>query len=388
MWTFKDFIYIIIYSIIRAFYCVMTSFPINKNLIFVNNFDGKGIGDSEKYIVSELRKLEPNITVVWVAENNDNVDKNTIFVKENSLQRILLQATAKIWISNVRMPLYSIKRKEQVYMQTWHGHLAFKMIEDENPSALTKRYIVKAKHDSTMIDYYVAGSVDQVNVFKKYFWYKNGEILRLGCPRNDIFANESTFNTHEIKKNIKNELGINENERIVIYAPTFRKGYGFETYNLDFGGLLNTLYQKTGDSWTVIIRMHPVLAEKSNEFLKYNDHLINGSRMPDVQELLLISDALITDYSSIAFDFAYTDRPILLFAPDVQDFKKDRDFHIQIEDTPFPLATTNEELFYLIKNYDRDAYLDKLKLFRNAYGFYPVGNSSYSAASVLMEHLV
>lgn len=354
-------------------------FPLRSNSIFVYGFLSQGWGDHPKYILSELNKRSAGYKVYWptYAKNPPQVS-NVTYVKPKSLKALYYQATSKIWIATVRMPYYAIKRKGQIYIQTWHGAINMKRIEGECLNSLTERYVLMAKHDSDMIDYLVCANEDKVNLFTKYFWLEKGELLKIGSPRNDILVN----------KEFDNSLKGNPtfvNKKVVLYAPTFRAGRGTEIYRLDFERLLNVIEESYQGEWILVIRLHPTMAGRSSEIVEYGSRIVDGSGIDDVQELLAITDILITDYSSIIFDFLDTGRPAFIYAPDIEEYKKERDFHLQLEDTPFDISTTQTGLETSISQFDEAAYNERLKIFRDKMGIYDDGHASEKIAKLILH---
>lgn len=165
-----------------------------------------------------------------------------------------------------------------------------------------------------------------------------------------------------------------------MYAPTFRKKDSFKAYNLNLNTLCECLEKKFGGKWKLIVRLHPRLAKDSAKFIEYSDTIIDGSKIDDIQELLSITDLLITDYSSIALDFMNTRRAVVIYASDIEDYKKDRDFHIELESTPFPIATNQTDLEKVIDGFDYDGYQKKLDDFMRRYDFFDNGHASEKVA--------
>lgn len=360
----------------RAFvYVLCTIFPIDDNKIFVNYFDGKGIGDHPKYIIEEVIKMNPESKIFWVYRGKRNNLQTITFVRPFSIKAIFHQATSKIWVSSVRMPYYSIKRKNQFYFQTWHGGLAFKKIEKECEGALSSRYKKTCRHDSKMIDFWISSNADNTKLYKDYFWYSGGEILEVGSPRNDIFFNLTNRTIEELKEKF-DVKGV----KTVVYAPTFRRDNSFEAYDLDLNELIRKLEYSWGGSWKLIVRLHPRLSEKSSDFITYNSKIVDGSKIEDIQELLAVTDLLITDYSSIALDYINTRKPVIIYASDIEEYKKDRDFHIKIEETPFPIATNQKELNKIIEEFDYERYSKRLQDFMDKIGFFDDGKASKKVA--------
>lgn len=363
-------------------YGILLILPIDKYSIYINNFDGKGFDDSAKYVCLAISEKYPNIKIYWLGNYKKCECKNVKFVKRGSLNSVVRQATSKIWISNVRMPAFSVKRKNQIYIQMWHGIFGIKKIENEIPDALTHRYIWKAKYDSRITDYYISANADNTKSFKKYFWRNNGKILEVGDPRDDIIINATDKEVSALKQ----KYGY-ENIKLCLYAPTFRKDGGIRAYNINYNELIKSLNHKYGGKWKIIIRLHPNIADKAKSQIQYDDNIINGSDFKCMEELLLISDVVITDYSSICFDFLYTGKPIFIYASDIDEYSKDRDFHIQLTDLPFSIATNNDELDKSISKFDICDFHNKCNEFMDRFGFIKTGDATEKVCD-LIENVI
>ncbi len=384
----KEIIKIIIFYISnyvrKVLYCACCIFPIRKDAILVNCFDGKGYGDNPKYIINKLIEKKNDLHILWLyngVSDEGSIISQIKYVRPYSIKAIFYQATSKIWISTVRMPLFSIKRKNQFYIQVWHGSIGFKKVERECENALPKGYISKAKHDSKMIDYYISSNDDLTYVFQTYFWKTGGEILKYGAPRNDMFYDQSIISQSDLS--VEKDI----NTKFVLYAPTFRSDNSFSAYDIDLNALLKSLSIHWGGKWKVIVRLHPRLSAKSEKFMKYGEDIIDGSKIDSIQELLTIIDLVITDYSSIAFDYMIQRKPVLLYASDIEAYVNDRDFHIDYFSTPFLIATTQQELDEAIANFSSEVYLSKVERFIKQVGFYDDGHASERCADLIIKLL-
>lgn len=366
---------------IKFIYLIFCSiFPLKKT-IFVNHFDGNMFGDNPKYILLELFKRNLNIEVYWLAKKDSHINYSNIhYVRPYSLKAIYWQAVSSIWISTVRLPYYSIKRKEQLYIQTWHGGFGFKKVEKECESLLSPRYIRTAKHDSYMIDYYISNNKDNTKLFKDSFWYQTGEILEVGSPRNDIFFCKN-------KQFFKEKYKL-RNKKIALYAPTFRADNSFESYDVDLYRLKTALERRFGGEWVILVRLHPRLENISEKFIVYDENIINASSLEDIQEILVITDFLITDYSSIVFDYIHTRNPAVLYASDIEEYKKDRNFHMRLEESPFTITTNNEELLEYINKFDFDDYNRKLADFNSRVCLFDNGQASSRIADIIQKKIL
>ena len=222
---------------------------------------------------------------------------------------------SKFWIFDSRHQYYLKKNKNTRYIQTWHGTPLKKLALDMdkvNSSETTdiEDYKAKFKKNSSLWDYLISQNSYSSKIFKRAFAF-DGEMLEIGYPRNDILINEN----NETKINeIKERLNIDKDKKIILYAPTWRDNefhrsgiYKFAT-EMDFNVMKNAL----SDEYVLIVKFHYLVKDEIN-WDEYRDFIIECNEMWDIQELYLISDILITDYSSVMFDYALLNRPILFF---------------------------------------------------------------------------
>jgi len=151
---------IIIYCIEVFFYYLFRIFPIQKNKIFIQNFNGKGYGDNPKYIAEEILRCGYDLKLVWAVRRKfkGNIPKKIKTVPYYSIRAIYESVTAKFWIDNCRKQLYAKKRKGQYYIQTWHGSINFKKVEKDVENKLSSFYVKQAKYDSTIADLFLSDS--------------------------------------------------------------------------------------------------------------------------------------------------------------------------------------------------------------------------------------
>ena len=166
--------------------------PINKNMVVFENFFGRGYGDNPKYVVEEIlnRKIN-NIKLIWLVKGKyyDDIPSCVKQVKRGTLRELYYLSTAHVWVDNSRKPLGTTKRKNQFYIQLWHGGIGMKKVEGANIEKLDNYYIKSAIKDSKMIDLFISSSDNFTDEIKKYFWY-DGEILESGLPRTDILITD------------------------------------------------------------------------------------------------------------------------------------------------------------------------------------------------------
>ena len=351
----------------------------------IHNFCGKGYWDSGKYICNELLNYDYEIYWATTKDYKNSLPKEVHYVRFGSIKYLYHLATAKIWINNERFSIGIRKRKKQFYIQTWHGCIWFKKVEAALWNNLWYFSVLAAKNDSKMANLLVSNSEHCTKIYKTNFWY-NGDILEYGCPRNDIIISNDK---NSIKK-VKNFFNLKISEKICLYAPTFRNYWSLDDYlniiELEYKEIIDWLNSRFNGDRTLLIRFHPMISKLSDKLSIYSEKIINATHYPDLQELLVSVDFMITDYSSCIFDYAISKKPAMIYASDIEEYnKRERDFAIKLEDTPFPIATNSIELKNIIKNYDIKKYEKKLENFYNNIGLKETGKSCEKIAEIIKE---
>ena len=356
--------------IINVFNC----FPIKNNKIFLFSYYGSQYGCNPKYISEYIVKNYPNdkFDVVWAFNDISSKDhiQDVRKVKIMTIRYFYELCTSKVIITNFRTVDMFKKRKNQYYIQTWHSSLRLKQIEKDAEDSLPENYIKMAKEDSKKCDLLLSGCKYSTDIFKRAFWY-NGEIFEHGTPRNDLLAKVD----EQYKADIKKKLNISNNTKLVLYAPTFRKNDDLEVYNLHYKEVLNSLKLKFGGDWRFCVKLHPHLISKSEQ-LNYGDDVLDLTKYDDIQELLAISDVLISDYSSLMFDFGLTKRPCFLYVPDLDEYtNQDRKLYFDIEQLPFINTKSSINLVEKIRDFDKEIYNKELDRFLDSIGSFEHGDA-------------
>lgn len=345
---------------------VRCSTKIQRGRVVCWAYNYKQYGCNPRYLTEYLLNNYPDMEIVWVFRRGidfSGIDKRIKCVRFRTWEYLKMVNSAEFLVTNSRTDpwhIYWHKRPEQKYLMLWHGGAALKKVERDAEDKLGYSYWRKAKRDSEVCDLMISGCRANTDLIKRSFWY-SGEILEAGIPRNDIFFN--TKQHLEIRERLNSEYNIPANNRIVMYAPTFRRSGSIEPYRIDWQGLLPHLREKFGgEDLTILLRLHPNLIGKADTSSLINSPaVIDMTRYPDMQELLCISDMLITDYSSSMFDYAILRRPCLLYATDVEQY--DRGYYYNLSELPFPLARDGKQLVELIKSFDYENYLSSLDAF-------------------------
>lgn len=333
-----------------------------NKIVFVN-FMGRGFGCNPKYIALELLRQRIPCDMVWlVGDVNEPMPDRIRKVRYGSVESVYELATAKVIVSNVKNLLpFPDKKRGQFFIMTWHGGQGFKLIERDAEERLSPAYVRESKINSALTDLMMVNTQEQYDEFRRVCWY-DGEILKCGLPRNDIFFRRDEKLTAQIRR----ALNVPTTNKVVLYAPTFRDTVAAMTdaCRLDAQKLLEAMRKRFGGDWTLLVRFHPNVARQS--FAKENSlgaNVLNATAYPDVQELILIADVLISDYSSTICDFMFTGKPVFLYAKDCDAYTNERGFKPLYFDLPYRINKSEAELLEDIETYDAAALAPKVKHF-------------------------
>ncbi len=368
----------------RLFWLFCKLCPIKKNKVVFQSYYGRGYGDNPKYIAEALIASGKKLDLVWVVQQERSDDLPACFrtVRFQSFRYIYEMSTARVWVDNCRKQ-YCMKKKNQYYMQTWHGGLGMKKVEDMVPDKLGEDYIRMAKRDAMQSDVMLSSCDTLTSDYRNFYWYPDGEIIQKGLPRNDRLLNY----TDEDVKRIQKALNIDPEDKLLLYAPTFRDNNDLSVYDIDYRRLKQALEKKFGGTWKILLRLHPNVFKLSDDIPYDPDVLINASYYSDMQELYMIADMLITDYSSVIFDFLLIERPSLLYASDVSKYQKERDYYFDFSELPFTLCETNDQLETAIEQFDEAVYLERIGAFKKHHGFCDTGRASEYAAEWILDKM-
>ena len=362
---------------------------IEPKKIIVDNYMGHGYGCNSKYVTEELLKSDRNYDIVWTVKEKEKhrheFPKEVRLVEYGSEEAMREFYTAGVWVLNYHLIAYFnkglVKRAGQSYIQLWHGSFGIKRIENDCECLTgSQSWTYLAKKNAQSTDYWISNSSFESDVYRRAFWeVKN--VLEYGHPRNDLFFSRDMQGA---EKKVKKMLGIGEEERIALYVPTFRENLEFPEYKLDVGRLRQTLEEKSGATWRIVVRLHPrVHGELEMVCTNMDEMIISADLYPDIQELLAASQIVITDYSSCIFDFLLTGRPGFLFAPDLEAYDQERGFYYPLTETPFPLAQSNEELLELVKRFDRKEYKKRVQRFLEGKGSKENGTAAEQVGALI-----
>jgi len=354
--------------------------PVKENWIIFESFFGKSYSDNPKYIYEYLSKnYQGKYKFIWVIDKkNTKIPFKATKIKRFSFRYAYYLARCKYNVFNVRQPEWMKKRKENVFLETWHGTPLKKLVFDQDDiSSASPLYKTQVYKQSRAWDYLIAPNEFSSEVFRRCFMFDK-EMLETGYPRNDILH---APNRDEIAKNIREKLRIPKNKKTILYAPTWRDDefYGKGEYKFELHLDLNMMKEQFSDEYVLLLRTHYFIAD-SLDVSGLAGFAYNLSKYDDISELYLISDILITDYSSVFFDYANLRRPMLFFTYDLEKYRDIlRGFYIDIEtEVPGPLLFTTPEIVDAIKNIEviNQRYSQKYELFYDKFCAWEDGHAS------------
>lgn len=353
--------------VFRVIGCII---PVKKNRILFYSFTGTQYACSPKYISEYLNEnYHGEYEILWAFR--DVPDYEPSYAKTVKYQSILFfyyHLSSKFIISNI-YPYHLIgTKKNQIMIDTWHGGGAYKVAGFDFANGDQKSLEKRIGFYQNNITAFVSSS----DAFTKYFirggMRFGGDVIDAGLPRNDIFFWEHS-RKEAIRKKVYNGLGINEKYKLLLYAPTWRSEEDNKDFVLDIDRLKSALKNRFGGEWKILIRMHMYT---STVIL---GDVVDAQNYPDMQELLLASDILVSDYSSSIWDYSLTTNPCFLYTYDLDRYLAERSFYIDIEKWGFPICKTFEELLSEIEQFDQADFEQKMKIHYDMLGGYDCGNA-------------
>lgn len=362
--------------------------PYDNTTIIFESFGGRQVSDSPYAIYKVFKTLYPGINMIWSIDRSQKK-----FCKENQIAYVIRRTNkwvrvlekSQFWISNARFPTWVKKPNYVTYIQTWHGTPLKKLgLDIENvsmPGTTTVKYHKNFVREANRWDALVSPNDYSTQIFRSAFGFNN-QILKIGYPRNDELINTQPEDIDAIKE----QLGIPLDKKVVMYAPTYRDNQfaekGKYTFELPFD--LDDFRKSFGDDTVLILRMH-YLISNALDISDYSDFVYDYSNYPNISDLYLVSDLLITDYSSVFFDYAYLKRPILFYPYDYHLYKEElRGFYLNYEkDLPGKIAENSKQLLAEINHALAHPDMSANEKFMNFYNRFCAINDGLSSLKVV-----
>ncbi len=346
----------------KIVFLIFGYFPVRKKLIIFESFHGKQYSDSPRAIYEYLLENDNSFDMYWSVDRRYVdlfKDTDIPYITRFSWKWFWLMPRAKYWVVNSRLPLWFKKSNDTVYVQTWHGtplkRLGADIEEVQMPGTDTEKYRENFTFEASKWDYLISPNAYSTEIFKRAFDFRR-KVVESGYPRNDFLINSNEEMT--IKK-LKNKINIPLDKKVILYAPTWRDNQFYDKgkYKFDLQLDLEQLRSSLGEEYIIILRLHYLVAENL-DLTGYENFVWDLSRHEDIRELYLIADMLITDYSSVFFDYANLKRPMLFFVYDIEEYRDHlRGFYFDFEQkAPGPLVRTTDELISEIKQIEDNGF--------------------------------
>jgi CDP-glycerol glycerophosphotransferase len=365
---------------------IFTKLPIKNDTILYESFLGKNYSDSPKSIFKYLIENDNrDWKHVWILNNKEIIEneeefknKNVKIIKRFGWKYFYYVTISKYFVLNMRQPKWLYKKDDQVILSTWHGTPLKRLVFDmENVTSANKNYKKDFYNQSRNWNYLIAANKYSEEIFESAFMYPKENILTYGYPRNDILTNH----TKSYKNMVKEKLGLPSSKKVILYAPTWRDDefHSAGNYKFKLQLDLDLLREELGNEYVIALRMHYFISDNM-DLTGFESFAYDFSKYNDINDLYIVSDVLITDYSSVFFDYAILKKPILFYTYDLDKYKNMlRGFYIDVnKDLPGPLLLSNNEVLDSIKNIDKvnENFKEKYEDFYNKYCYLEDGSAS------------
>lgn len=322
---------------------VLSSSPVSRGTVLFESFAGKTIGDSGLGIFHELRKSGYDAPLHWVVRDHSQpVPEGAAPVIMYSREYYELLHTAEYLVNNNNFPHYFRKNPQQIYLQTWHGTPLKKIGNDIPNSGLSLSYINLMRREADYWDVLLAQNEFAGKVLPPALGFE-GDALTVGYPRNDVLTGPGT---EQRRAEVRSLLGLSEDQKAVLYAPTWRDNVRTSTGSYELVNHFDAAKASSllGEEHVFLLRGHSNVADQ--RFTTGLRHTVDVTAYPNVADLYLAADSLVTDYSSVMFDFCVTGKPLHFLAPDLEQYRDSvRGFYFDFESVaPGPIVKDTREL--------------------------------------------
>lgn len=367
-------------------------FPIKNKVTFVASF-----GENSLYVYQAMKNQGRNEQVIFLkkkpcAFSLEELKGATVINFETvnpiaMVRSIYHLATSKyIIVDNYYGFLAAANFKKEVeVIQLWHAVGAIKSFGLKDLTISNRSNIAKRRFIAVYKRFHkiVVGSEEMANIFIEVFNVDPSVILRTGIPRTDIFFD--TQQIAQLKRKLYEQNSKLRDKKVLLYAPTYRDGQ-INNFKIELD--IKKLYTELGDEYVLLLKLHPVIKNNAKSFEEqYEGFVFDYSSYKKVNDLLFITDILITDYSSIHYEYALLKKPIIFFAYDVEEYKENRGMiGDYLQEIPGPLAKTTDEIIHFIKN--KQFNLEEVNEFAKKWNRYSRGDSSSRLIHYMFHHVL
>lgn len=364
----------------RVLLTPLTLLPVKKNRVLFVSFRGKQYSCNPRAISQALvKKAGGALEIAWAFHDADAFrfleNEGVKVLSDSSFEFLKYAVTSRVVVTNTYYKPHVPRRKNQFFIRTWHGGGAYKRVGSAQSMPFWERVFVKMQQQGANL-YLSSSKAFSEMTIREAFGYK-GEILECGMPRNDRLVKGDC---DQAKKCVYEYLNLPEDIHLALYAPTYRDNMDKDGLYPDFARMEKALECRFGGKWKIAYRGHHVYYKN-----RFSEKIPNATGYMDMQDLLLASGALITDYSSSIWDMSLMMKPVFLFCPDLEAYIGGRDFFTDIHSWPFPLSECDDELEKNILAFDEDKMRTAYLQHHKALGSFESGNASEIAADRILS---
>lgn len=349
------------------------------DIAFFETFGGKAAGDNPGALCREFAHRGGLELVVSVSDRSILVPEGARAVVRFSREYFEMLGRARYLIVNAGLPYFFRKREGQLYFQTWHGS-PLKRIAHDRPHLdffnwHHRRQLLIARDGW---DYLLSQSEFCTRALRSAFRY-DGPVLEMGYPRNDLMSSEAAA---EVRQRTRAHFGVGPDQQLILYAPTWRDNHRVgrvfdKVLYLDPKALVREL-----DDAVVFVRGH-YNSMNAAEDVDPEGRVIDVTRYPDIADLYVAADALVTDYSSVFFDFVLTDKPMIFLAPDLKEYRDDnRGFYLDYDVVPGPVCLSTHEVAEALRG--PDLHVSRREEFRKEFTPHDDGTASARVVDAIL----
>ena len=358
--------------------------PTDKKIIIFQSSNGRNYTGNPRYIYEEMvcQGLDEEYECIWfLFDTSIEIPGRCKKIRNNYFPYFWYLMRAGFWVFDSRQPLYCRKKKSVTYIQTWHGTPLKKLALDMDRMDMGGSTDINDYHRQFLVtckdwDYLISQNNFSTEIFRSCFAFKDRPILEIGYPRNDILIRD---NKKDKIIEYKKMLGLPLDKKIILYAPTWRNNEYSVKGKYKFASKLNfdKAQKELSDEYIFIVKYHYLVSDKI-DWSPYEGFVYTFDETKDIAWLYLVSDMMITDYSSVMFDYSLLKRPMLFFAYDLQDYKENlRGFYFDfVEEAPGPISRDTNQLINDIKSYEPLKWEDKYQTYSNKYNHVDDGHAS------------
>lgn len=382
-------------KLIKLFYRITYRFiPTHKKTVLFIAFHGRGYTDNPRSIYEYMIKQDKfkDYRFVWAIKHHKqkNIDiSGAKIIEYFSLSYFYYLARSQYWIVNCKLPMYVLKKKNQIYLQTWHGtplkKLAYDIEVPEGTTFYRSGMSEDMMHETYRVDvekynYMISPSSFTTKVFQSAFRIDKEKLIETGYPRNDLLSN---YTLDDVLK-IKNQLHIPLDKKVLLYAPTWRdNSYVTKGYTFQLEVHFEKWQKALGNDYVVIFKPHYLIVNHF-DVDQFKDFVYFVPADEDIRNLYVISDALITDYSSVFFDYAILNRPIYFYMYDLKSYRDElRGFYLDIyKDLPGKIIENEDDL---LDEVQRPYDFKQLISFNQRFNNHEDGNASQRVVDIVFK---